>query len=122
MTLREMELIATICPAIQSNRLIRFWYENASGSKLKEWRTVEPYVIGAYPQRHIQLLAWLLPTHEQFMTGQQEAWRSYTLRNISELQLLETVFSPRRDFDPKGSGMKTILCSAQKELTHLRIV
>ena len=122
MTQHEKELIAVICTAIQSKRLIRFWYENASGRRLKEWRTVEPYIIGAYAQSRIQLSAWLLPAPEQLMTGQQEAWRSYTLRNISEVQLLETTFQPRSDYDPQGSGMKTLLCTLQKEPRNLRIV
>lgn len=92
-----------------------------SGTRRKEWRIVEPYVIGAFAQRHVQLSAWLLPTPEQAMSGQVEVWRSYAIRNISEVQVLEESFVVRGDYDPKGSGMKHIHCAAEKEVTFLRI-
>lgn len=121
MTSHEQHLISVLCPAIQSRNHIRFWYQNRSGRK--EWRSVEPYLIGAFPQRHIQLSAWLLPTAEQIQTGQQESWRSYTLKNISEVQILDTQFETMRpDYDPLGNGMKEIFCSLEKEVRYLKIV
>jgi len=48
-------------------------------------------------------------------------WRSYTLKNMSEVQILETPFIARRDYDPKGSGFKNIHCATEREPTYLRI-
>ncbi len=88
-----------------------------------EWRMVEPYLIGAFPRKHIQLTAWLLPTPEQILAGQKEGWRTYTLKNISDLQILEERFPTTRiGYDPKGNGMKEVFCAATVESSPLRIV
>ena len=120
MTPHEQDLISAICPAIQSRTLIRFWYQNASGRT--EWRMVEPYLLGVFARKHVQLSAWLLPTPEQILSGQKEGWRSYVLKNISDLQILEDKFpTTRMDYDPKGSGMKEVFCAAKVESSPLRI-
>jgi predicted DNA-binding transcriptional regulator YafY len=108
MTPQEKQLIDAICPAIQSGKLIRFWYKNVSGRQ--EWRIVEPYLIGQFPLKSIQLSAWLIPTEEQILAGQKEGWRSYILKNIGDLQILDDEFKKRQDFDPTGNGMKEIFC------------
>jgi predicted DNA-binding transcriptional regulator YafY len=121
MTPQEQQLISVICPAIQSRKLIRFWYVNASGRM--EWRQVEPYIIGSFPRKHIQLLAWLLPTPEQILSGQKEGWRNYALKNISDIQFLDESFPiTRKDYDPKGNGMSQVFCAAKSESSPLRIV
>ena len=112
MTPHEQQLIDTICPAIQSKKLIRIWYKNTT-SGLQDWRKIEPYLIGSFPQKHIQLAAWFLPTPEQILAGQKEGWRAYILKNISEVQVLEEDFERvRQDYDPTGNGMKVIHCAA----------
>ena len=84
---------------------------------------VEPYLIGSFARKHIQLTAWLLPTPEQILAGQKEGWRTYHLKKISDLQVLEETFLvTRRDYDPKGNGMKEIFCAAKIENSPLRIV
>ena len=120
MTSHEQLLIASICPAIQAKNLIRFWYENST-AQIKEWRTVEPYLIGMYANRSIQLSGWLLPTPEQIQSGKKEAWRSYILKNISQLQILGQFQNSRQDFDPQGSAMKEIFCAGKKD-PFMRIV
>ena len=108
----EQDLIKVICPAIQSRNLIRFWYENG---RRKEFRTVEPYVIGSFRRGNILLSAWVIPTTEQAMSGITEGWRSYTLRNISEVQVLDEKYSkPREGFDPTANGMSEIHCSPMR--------
>ena len=120
MTPHEQQIIDTLCLAIQGKNVVRFWYENVSGRK--EWRIVEPYLVGAFPQKHIQLSAWLLPTPEQILAGQQDGWRSYILKKISEVQILEQAFlAARKDYDPKGNGMKQIYCAAASDYSPLRI-
>ena len=120
MTPHEQLLIASICPAIQAKNIIRFWYENST-AQVKEWRIVEPYLIGMYANRSIQLSGWLLPSPEQIQSGKKEAWRSYILKNISQLQILGQFQNSRQDFDPQGSGMKEIFCSGKKD-AFMRIV
>jgi predicted DNA-binding transcriptional regulator YafY len=116
MTPHEQNLIDIICPAIQAKKLIRFWYLNSS-SGLRDWRTVEPYIIGAIPRKYIQLSAWFIPTPEQAMVGQKENWRTYHLKNISDIQVLEEKFTfVRSDFDPQGYGMKEVFCAVAKEV------
>lgn len=114
MTAHEQLLIASICPAIQSKNLIRFWYENST-THFKDWHTVEPYVIGTYHNRSIQLSGWLLRTPEQTAIGKREAWRSYILKNISQLEILGQFQISRQDFDPLGNGMKEVYCAGKKD-------
>jgi len=115
MTQHQQSLIDLICPAIQNKQLIRFWYLNVTNG-IRDWRTVEPYIIGAIPRKNISVSAWFIPTAEQKMVGQKENWRTYILKNISDLQILELKFtSYRSDFEPTGYGMKDIYCSAAKE-------
>jgi predicted DNA-binding transcriptional regulator YafY len=116
LTQQETELIKIICPAIQSRKLVRIWYQNTT-SGLQDWRTIEPYLIGSFPRKHIQLSAWFLPTSEQAQVGQKEGWRNYVLRNISDVQAMDEVFTGlRQDYDPAGSGMTEIFCAAKKEV------
>lgn len=87
-----------------------------------EWRIVEPYLIGSFPRKYIQLSAWLLPTPEQILAGQKEGWRTYTLRSISDLQILDEKFPTTRiGYDPKGAGMNEVFCAAKIESSPLRI-
>ncbi len=123
MTTHEQELVNTICTAIQTGKQIRIWYKNTT-SGLQDWRIVEPYVIGSFPRKHIQLSAWFLPTSEQELVGQKEGWRTYLLKNISEVQTLnETFTGQRRDYDPLGNGMKDVFCAAKKQpIPFMKIV
>ncbi len=121
MTPHEQHLIDIICPAVQTQNLIRIWYRNTA-SGLQDWRTAEPYLIGSFHKKHIQLAAWFLPTPEQMMAGQKEGWRAYILKNISEVQVLETNFErARQDYDPQGNGMKEVICAARRD-PMMRIV
>jgi len=119
MTPQEQQLIDIICPAIQNRQLIRFWYLNATNG-LRDWRTVEPHIVGQIPRKHIQLSAWFIPTLEQGMVGQKENWRTYILRNISDIQVLDKTFATvRPDFDASGYGMKDIFCCVAKDVMRI---
>ncbi|MEK6781016.1 MAG: WYL domain-containing protein [Bacteroidota bacterium] len=109
----EQELITTISQAIESKKLIRFWYENTTTSH-KDWRVVEPYLIGKFNKKFLQLSAWCVPTMEQLYNGQKENWRAYILRSISQVQILEESFEIRAGYDPTGNGMSEIICSVKK--------
>jgi hypothetical protein len=112
-TSHEQELITIISQAIESKNLIRFWYENTTTAH-KDWRVVEPYLIGKFNRKFLQLSAWAVPTMEQLFNGQKESWKAYILRNISQVQILEQQFEVRTDYDPTGNGMSEIICGAKK--------
>ncbi|MBK5277233.1 MAG: WYL domain-containing protein [Bacteroidia bacterium] len=113
MTPPEKDNISIISQAIESKSLIRFWYENTTTSH-KDWRVVEPYLIGKFSRKHLQLSAWRIPTTEQLYNGQKESWRAYIIRNISQVQILEQSFEVRVDYDPTGNGMSEIICGINK--------
>jgi predicted DNA-binding transcriptional regulator YafY len=112
-TPHEQEVITIISQAIESKNLIRFWYENTTTSH-KDWRVVEPYLIGKFNRKFLQLSAWSVPTMEQLYNAQKESWKAYILRNISQVQILEQTFVVRADYDPTGNGMAEIVCRATK--------
>jgi hypothetical protein len=112
-TSHEQEVITIISQAIESKNLIRFWYENTTTAH-KDWRVVEPYIIGRFPRKFLQLSAWSVPTMEQLYNGQKESWKAYILRNMSQVQLLEQQFRVRSDYDPTGNGMSEIVCGVKK--------
>ena len=113
MTPHEQEIVSSIRQAIESKNLIRFWYENTTTSH-KDWRVVEPYLIGKFPKKFLQLSAWSVPTMEQLYNGQKESWKAYIVRNISQVQILEQHFQPRSDYDATGNGMSEIVCGVKK--------
>lgn len=113
MTAQEQELVNIISHAIESKSLIRFWYENTTTAH-KDWRVVEPYVIGKFNKKFLQLSAWSVPTMEQFYNGQKESWKAYILRNVSQVQILEQQFQQRSDYDPTGNGMSEIVSYVKK--------
>lgn len=113
MTPHEQEIITIISQAIVSKNLIRFWYENTTTAH-KDWRVVEPYVIGKFPKKFLQLSAWSVPTMEQLYNGQKESWKAYIVRNISQVQILEQQFHVRSDYDPTGNGMSEVVCRVIK--------
>lgn len=45
MTKKKTEITELLCNAIQQRKIIRFYYESSSSGK-KEWRTVQPYIVG----------------------------------------------------------------------------
>lgn len=41
----EAKVVSLLCQAIREKRRVKFFYSN-TGNKKKEWRTIEPYLIG----------------------------------------------------------------------------
>lgn len=109
MSLIEQETLVNICRAIKARKVIRILYENLSAGT-KDWRTVEPYLVGSFPRKNMQLSAWYLPTPEQIERGQKGDWRSYTIKNIAGLEVLDIeIQKARPGYNPTGTGMK-VLC------------
>jgi predicted DNA-binding transcriptional regulator YafY len=114
MSMLEQETLVNICRAIKARKVIKILYENlAAGTK--DWRTVEPYIVGSFPRKNMQLSAWSVPSAEQAERGAKGDWRSYTIKNISALEVLEVqIQKARPGFNPSGSGMK-VVCFFEEE-------
>src|SRR3954467_15230656 len=109
MSMIEQETLVNICRAIKARRVIKILYENLSAGT-KDWRTVEPYLVGSFPRKNMQLSAWFLPSPDQTDRGMKGDWRSYTIKNISGLEVLDMeIQKSRPGFNPSGTGMK-VLC------------
>ncbi len=113
MSLIEQETLVNICRAIKARKVIKILYENLSAGT-KDWRTVEPYLVGSFPRKNMQLSAWYLPSPEQVARGIKGDWRSYTIKNISGLEVLDMeIQKARPGFNPSGTGMK-VLCAFEE--------
>ncbi len=113
MSLIEQETLVNICRAIKARKVIKILYENLSAGT-KDWRTVEPYLVGSFPRKNMQLSAWYLPPPEHVARGIKGDWRSYTIKNIAGLEVLETTIQKARPgFSPDSTGMK-VLCSFEE--------
>src|SRR4051812_14038241 len=99
MSLFEQETLVNICRAIKARKVIKILYENLSAGT-KDWRTVEPYLVGTPPRKNMQLSAWSLPSLEQAERGMKGDWRSYTIKNIAGVEVLDVeIQKPRPGFN-----------------------
>lgn len=113
MSLMEQETLVNICRAIKARKVIKILYENLSAGT-KDWRTVEPYLVGSFPRKNMQLSAWYLPPAEHVARGIKGDWRSYTIKNISGLEVLDLqIQKPRPGYNPASTGMK-VLCAFEE--------
>jgi hypothetical protein len=60
---QEMGITKILCKAIQHRQLLRFYYGSEKSGK-KEWRTVEPYIVGIYNKGQGNTFLAALPTSE----------------------------------------------------------
>lgn len=92
MTPHEEKLKKVLCEAIKNRQLIRFYYESESSGK-KEWRTVEPYIIGIKHTGNVFLAA--LAIEERIKPIEERITGHYLLKKISEdkLQILSELYS-----------------------------
>ncbi len=113
MTVKELQLIELLKPAIKNKNLIRFWYSDTD-SNTEDWRIVEPHLIGQtkYKAANIWLVAWFLPTTEQLIDGLEEKWGNYNLTEVDRVEILDRTFrNPRPMYNPKDKRMSTIYCA-----------
>jgi predicted DNA-binding transcriptional regulator YafY len=95
-----MSNAAVICGAIQSRRLVRFYYDDPAPGI----RVVEPHMIAYNRKDNLALSAWFLGGQSASQEGQ--GWREYLLDRISQLVVLEDCFpGPRPGY--KRDGGKT---------------
>lgn len=109
----EELLIERLRPAIKNKQLIRFWYEDTT-TNFSDWRTVEPHLIGQtnYKHENIWLVAWFLPTTEQYLNGHSPNWGTYILDNVKKVEILDAKYEfTKPDYNMKDKRMKAIYCA-----------
>jgi predicted DNA-binding transcriptional regulator YafY len=111
---KQQEIITTLCKAIKEKKVIRFYYDDKY-SDFKDWRLVEPHLIGVHKSTgNTILVGWFLSTSEQSKNGHPEEWGNYLTDRIKSLQILEKTFSVTRPkYNPNDKRMKTIRCGIQ---------
>jgi hypothetical protein len=93
--------LETICNAIQSRRVIQFYYTGDTDPGL---RKVEPHMVAYTSADNMVLSAWFLGgvTGSDALTN----WREYLLSQMSQVMMTAEIFSgPRPGYNP-GGGKK----------------
>ena len=89
---------ATLCSAIEAQRLVRFYYV---GTEDPGFRTVEPHRVAYNRADHLALSAWYLSDASESQEG--PGWREYLLSEMIQVTELEEQFSgPRPGYQPSG--------------------
>ena len=92
--IKQATVVRKLCKAIQEKRLVQFYYESKTSDK-KEWRTVEPYLIGLRKKDgHLILSGWFVPNKDQLNEKQQPMQKLYLIERIDkdEIKVLAKTF------------------------------
>lgn len=93
---------STICSAIRSRHVIRFFYDGGS-------RTAEPFCHGESRDGNALLRAYQTAGYSQ--SGQPVGWKLFRLDGVSSLAVTDETFSGARpDYNPEDPAMVTIYC------------
>ena len=99
-----------LCDAIRGRRLLIFGYGNRVP-------IVEPHLYGVNTLEHEVLSAWLLPGHSR--TDPEGGWRTYLVREMRDVQLLDETFSAARpDYNPRDTRMTRVFCQLEHGEKH----
>jgi len=90
----------TLCGAIASMHLVRFYYQDEAPG----FRIVEPHMVAYNPKNNLALSGWFLGGESASQEGQ--GWREYLLDNISSLSVLEKQFAQPRPGYKRDGGKK----------------
>jgi hypothetical protein len=93
--IKQAVIVRKLCKAIQERRLVQFYYESKTSDK-KDWRTVEPYLVGIRKQDgHMVLSGWFIPTDEQLNDKQRAMQKLYLIDRIDKdaITVLPATFS-----------------------------
>lgn len=87
----EEKVQKILCKSIQERKLLRFYYESESSGK-KEWRIVQPYIVGIKESGNKFLAA--LPITELSKPIDKRVTGHYLLKkiNLKNLEVLDEVF------------------------------
>ena len=85
--------------AIENKQVLRFTYKNKN-------RLVEPYTFGESTAGKDTLSAFQLEGGSD--ASSDKTWRQFALREIRDLELLDTNFELREDYHPSNARMNFI--------------
>jgi hypothetical protein len=89
--------ISDLCGAIQSMKVVRFYYEDAAPG----FRVVEPHMVAYNRKNNLALSGWFLAGASA--SQENEGWREYLIEKISSLSVLDDTFpAPRPGYKPDG--------------------
>lgn len=92
----------TICSAIRSKRVIRFYYDGGL-------RTAEPFRYGASSEGNDLLRAYQTSGYSE--SGYPVGWRLFRVDRMSSINITDETFSGNRpDYNPDDSAMATTYC------------
>jgi hypothetical protein len=94
MTKKKKEVTEILCDAIKRRKLIRFYYESAS-SGTKDWRTVEPYIIGIKDRGAGNSFLAALPITEMLKPIEKRITGHYLINKIdvNTIEVLEDTYN-----------------------------
>ncbi len=96
---------SSICNAIKSRRQISIFYD-------KKARIIDPYLIGTTTAGNEALRAYQIGGYSE--KGGLPDWRLFTLKKISGVEVLDTSFAVRSDYNPDDKGMVQFSCRVEK--------
>jgi len=90
----KLSISKILCEAIRDQRLIEFYYESKKSGK-KEWRTVEPYIVGIYDKGKGNAFLAGLPISEIAKEINARVIGQYLLSKIAreQLKVLEETYT-----------------------------
>ena len=90
--LSKEDILNTLCTAISEKKQVKFYYDDKY-SDFTDWRLVEPHLVGDHKSTgNTTLVAWFLPTPQQFAKGHSEEWGNYLLDRIENIQIVNKTF------------------------------
>ena len=96
---------SSICNAIKNCRQISIVYDG-------QVRIVDPYLIGITTAGNETLRAYQVRGYSE--RGGLPAWRIFTLKKISGVEILNTSFTIRPDYNPNDQAMVRFSCRVEK--------
>ncbi len=105
-------ILETLKEAVINKTIIKFYYEDSNG-KFKDYRTVDPYLIGTLKvSNELTLKAWFVPSVKQKHAGHKEGWKLYSIHKIQSLEITKFQYkSTKIRYNPKDTEMSDIICS-----------
>jgi hypothetical protein len=106
----QEQTINVLCKAVREKKLIKFFYKSKKTQK-KEWRTIEPYLVGMYRSNQgFFVSGWFLPSKQQLAEGHEPEHKNYSFTNIgkSSLKTLSKAFKAIKVSREKIDETKTI--------------
>lgn len=99
-----------MCRAINQHKQLRILYTDEYKDR-REYRIVNPHLVGINYSDHPVLRAWYEPELTQNIRGDKKGFRVYLIDNIIEILIMESYFyKTGYKYTPNDKDMKIIIC------------